>query len=90
MDMLDQAIADALDSARPGVFVVLEIDGFKGIIDKFGPALADDLMRSVTARLRSAVRGADRVVRFASDQFAVIGCDLLSDEGADAFIAKVS
>jgi diguanylate cyclase (GGDEF)-like protein len=89
MDILDQAIAGALDSARPGVFVVLEVDRFKGIIDKFGPALADDLLRSVTARLRSAVRGADRVVRFSSDQFALIGCDLLSADGAEAFVVKI-
>ena len=89
MEMLDQAIAGALDSARPGVFLVLEIDRFKGIVDRFGPVLADDLLRSITARLRSAVRGADRVTRISSDQFAIIGCDLLSAEGAEAFIAKV-
>jgi diguanylate cyclase (GGDEF)-like protein len=89
MDMLGEAIAAEADSARPGVFVILEIDHFRGIIDKFGPTLADDLLRSVTARLRGAVRGADRVVRFSSDQFAVIGCDLLSAESAEAFIAKI-
>ena len=87
--MLDEAVAASLGSNRIGVFVIFEIDRFKGINEKFGPAMADDLLRAVTARLRTVVRGTDKVARLASDRFAVIGRDLLAPDGPEVFVSKI-
>jgi diguanylate cyclase (GGDEF)-like protein len=89
-EMLDDAIANSLTTMRPGLFVIFEIDRFKGITEKFGPTVAENLLRAVTARLRSSVRGTDKVARFASDQFAVIGCDLLAPDGPEVFVSKIA
>ncbi len=89
LEMLDEAVTDSLGSTRIGVFVIFEIDRFKGINEKFGPAMADDLLRAVTARLRTVVRGTDKVARLSSDRFAVIGRDLLAPDGPEVFVSKI-
>ena len=89
LEMLEDAVNESLTSRRAGVFVIFEIDRFKGINEKFGPALADDLLRAVTSRLRSAVRGTDKIGRLSSDRFAVIGCDLLAPDGPEVFVSKI-
>ena len=89
LEMLDEAVTQSLGSSRTGVFVIFEIDRFKGINEKFGPAMADDLLRAVTARLRGAVRGTDKVARLSSDRFAVIGRDLLAPDGPEVFVSKI-
>lgn len=89
LEMLEEAVADSMGGSRIGVFVIFEIDRFKGINEKFGPSMADDLLRAVTTRLRAAVRGTDKVARLGSDRFAVIGRDLLAPDGPEVFVSKI-
>jgi diguanylate cyclase (GGDEF)-like protein len=70
--MLDDRITAALAEETPGVLLVLDLDGFKEVNDRFGHALGDHLLLEVTARLR-AVLGADALLaRLDSDEFAVL------------------
>jgi diguanylate cyclase (GGDEF)-like protein len=56
----------------------LDLDGFKPINDQHGHDVGDQVLRAVSIRLRSALRGADLVGRQGGDEFML----LLSDLGA--------
>ena len=73
-----EAAADGRRLSRGSAFSVLmlDLDRFKNVNDSLGHAAGDALLREVANRLRSALRGGDRLARFGGDEFAIqAGCD---------------
>jgi diguanylate cyclase (GGDEF)-like protein len=89
-EMLEDAIEQSSKSSRSGVFIIFEIDQFKVLTERYGPAFAESLLQAITARLRTTVRGADKIGRLAEDQFAVIGQELLALSGTEVFANKIN
>src|ERR1700748_1997535 len=52
--------------------VMLDLDGFKQLNDRFGHAAGDDLLRDVAGALRRSMRAQDTVARFGGDEFCVL------------------
>ena len=52
-------------------FALVEVAGFKDVVDRHGHAAADDLLRSMAVHLRDAFGGHDVVARLEREQFAV-------------------
>ena len=63
-----------LESAEPGSIAVLfiDIDNFKVINDSLGHDAGDQLLQSMSERLRSVVRDRDMLGRFGGDEFIVM------------------
>jgi diguanylate cyclase (GGDEF)-like protein len=52
--------------------VMIDLDGFKLVNDRFGHHAGDDLLKDVAASLREAVRDQDTVARLGGDEFCVL------------------
>lgn len=61
----------AARESRALSFAVLDLDHFKGINDRFGHAVGDDVLRRVAKRLRTSLRGEDVVGRWGGEEFVV-------------------
>ena len=71
----------------------LDLDGFKGVNDRFGHAAGDAVLVAVADRLRASVRDADHVCRLGGDEFVILLPDISDREAADIarrIVARVS
>ena len=83
------AIFEQLDEAtvrvEPGkalAVLFVDLDGLKALNDTLGHDRADEMIREVSQRLASAVRGSDFVGRFGGDEFVVITEGVTDEEQA--------
>jgi diguanylate cyclase (GGDEF)-like protein len=74
---------------RRFALLMLDLDGFKLLNDRFGHAAGDDLLRDVATALRHAMRGQDTVARFGGDEFCVLAPET-DEHGAERLSARVT
>jgi diguanylate cyclase (GGDEF)-like protein/PAS domain S-box-containing protein len=67
-------------SGRGGAIVVLDIDKFKPVNDRYGHAAGDELLCWVVATLQAAIRQSDAVGRLGGDEFAVVLPEIAAEE----------
>ena len=64
------------------VFVLLiDLNGFKGINDRLGHEIGDEVLKETAHRIESAVRETDTVARIGGDEFLVIASEDPADAG---------
>jgi diguanylate cyclase (GGDEF)-like protein len=68
--------------------VMIDLDGFKLVNDRFGHRAGDELLRDVAQAMREAVRDQDTVARLGGDEFCVLAPET-DRAGAEALAAKV-
>ena len=71
-ETLQRELADAAQTDTPVALVVLDLDHFKQINDAHGHPYGDEVLRTVSRRLREAVRTGDLVARVGGEEFALI------------------
>jgi diguanylate cyclase (GGDEF)-like protein len=69
--------------------VMLDLDGFKLLNDRFGHAAGDDLLRDVAAALKRAMRAQDTVARLGGDEFCVLAPET-EEPGVDRLAARIA
>jgi diguanylate cyclase (GGDEF)-like protein len=57
---------------RPFALVIVDLDDFKEINDRYGHTVGDVVLQAVGQRLRACVRATDTVARLGGDEFAVL------------------
>lgn len=68
---LAQALAQARRHAVPTALMLLDLDGFKLVNDRFGHLEGDRLLRDVVQALRERLRAGDTIARLGGDEFAI-------------------
>jgi len=60
--------------------MVLDLDRFKSVNDRFGHGAGDDVLREFARRMRENVRGVDLVSRIGGEEFLVVMPDILPED----------
>ncbi len=71
---IDMALKKAISESKGNDFaaVMIDVDYFKSINDKFGHKVGDEVLESIAYVLRSTFGGKDTVGRFGGDEFCII------------------
>ena len=76
-DRLTRATARARRYNKSLAVCYLDLDEFKPVNDKFGHAAGDQLLITVTERLRTILRAEDTLARLGGDEFVLLFTDLV-------------
>ncbi|ALO45763.1 two-component system response regulator [Pseudohongiella spirulinae] len=72
MDRLNMALAHAERTARRLAILFIDLDHFKRVNDALGHQIGDQMLRTISDRLRSVLRSSDTLCRIGGDEFIVI------------------
>jgi diguanylate cyclase (GGDEF)-like protein len=70
--------------------VMLDLDGFKPLNDRFGHAAGDELLVDVASALSHAMRAQDTVARYGGDEFVVLCEDLARIDAAQPLARRLA
>ena len=87
----DEAIEKEVERARRynhsiGI-VMIDIDNFKEVNDRFGHQKGDEVLCAVAGKLQEVVRKADSVIRYGGDEFLLILPE--TSEGTDRIVKRL-
>ncbi len=71
-EFMGQNFREAKRYGRSLSIIMMDIDHFKEVNDKFGHQFGDLLLKELAGLLRSAVRKADIIARYGGEEFAII------------------
>ncbi len=80
LDRLDHALARSGRDGSEVSIIVLDLDRFKEVNDRFGHAAGDAVLAEVGVRLAGSVRPGDTAARLGGDEFVVLCEDVPSAE----------
>jgi diguanylate cyclase len=86
--LFEQSLLAALPAGSTQLAMV-DLNGFKGVNDRFGHAVGDRLLIVVAQRLAGVLRGDDMVARMGGDEFAVLVADA-TPEMMDAIVDRLT
>ncbi|MEJ1966975.1 MAG: diguanylate cyclase [Gammaproteobacteria bacterium] len=69
---MQTALENAVIDRSTLAVVMIDLDGFKSVNDRFGHTAGDDFLRHVASSLRESVRAGDLIARFGGDEFLVM------------------
>ena len=75
-ERLQQALAHAEHNEQLVALVMLDLNGFRYINDRFGHAAGDTVLRTLARRIAMNVSGFDTVCRYGGDEFVMILPDM--------------
>lgn len=83
-DRIGPLVAHSRRLKQLGSVLMLDIDRFKTLNDRFGHGVGDDVLRAMGGTLSSVLRGSDTAVRWGGEEFCVL---LPGTDGAGAHVS---
>ena len=74
VERCEAALANARRHSETTALLLIDLDHFKPINDKYGHDAGDLMLQTIAQRLREHVRSGDAVARLGGDEFAVLIC----------------
>ena len=69
--LAEQLLQRHRDAAQPATLVLVDIDRFKDINDRYGHAVGDDVLRAISERMRASMPADSHAGRLGGDEFAI-------------------
>jgi diguanylate cyclase (GGDEF)-like protein len=91
-EILSQQLALSKRNNTKVALFYVDLDGFKTINDRYSHAIGDELLHSVSLRLKANIRSSDLAARLGGDEFAIVLVDAREEtvSVADKLIQSVS
>nr|WP_286674982.1 diguanylate cyclase [Pseudomonas subflava] len=89
IERAEVALADAQRRDESVALMLVDLDHFKPINDRYGHDAGDLLLRTIGHRLREHVRANDMVARLGGDEFAVLVCGSDAQQHAQEIAARL-
>ncbi len=87
LDRLDQALARQERDGGGLAVLLLDLDGFKAVNDRFGHAAGDAVLASLGPRLTACLRPSDTAGRLGGDEFLIL-CENVPDSSVVAELVE--
>ena len=71
-ESMDRELSKAIRYQRPFSLIMLDLDFFKKINDRYGHPVGDVVLKSISATINETVRKPDIVSRYGGEEFAII------------------
>ncbi|MFC2991140.1 EAL domain-containing protein [Halomonas tibetensis] len=88
-DRLHQAMAQEHRQGRHLAVAYLDLDGFKHINDRYGHAAGDQLLITLSRRMKAIMREGDTLSRLGGDEFVAVLLDLDDESSATAIFQRL-
>jgi len=88
-DRLNFAMANAARHNKKFAFIVIDLDKFKEINDKYGHKTGDELLVFVGSRMENMLRKNDTIARFGGDEFVLLLTEINDKEDAAIVAEKI-
>jgi diguanylate cyclase (GGDEF)-like protein len=83
-DMFERELARARRNGSPLCLMMVDVDQFKWLNDRFGHIPGDRVLAAVADALRERLRPTDLIARFGGDEFAILLPGMQLDQAAQA------
>lgn len=85
-----QYATEKLSGEHGIAMLMLDVDDFKSINDRFGHFVGDQVLQAVAHALKKSVRGLDVVGRMGGDEFAVLLVDVESESDVEEVVKRLN
>ncbi|HEF4760923.1 TPA: sensor domain-containing diguanylate cyclase [Pseudomonas putida] len=84
-----QALSDWEEKGIPFAMLLIDLDHFKDINDRYGHEVGDQVLQAVARRMLQTSRTCDTVARYGGDEFVMLISNLSDPESAESQAARV-
>jgi diguanylate cyclase (GGDEF)-like protein/PAS domain S-box-containing protein len=88
-DRMHQAMVQAERRQQQLAVAYIDLDGFKGVNDKYGHDAGDQLLMAVANHMKSSLREGDTLARLGGDEFVALLLDLADTDAANLILERL-